>query len=363
LNPKAVRFIWPDFLWGLLALPLLVALYVWLLRRRRRNAVRYASLTLVRQAIGPGQRWRRHVPPALLLVSIAAGLVAAARPAANVVLPADYMTIVLAIDVSRSMLANDVEPNRIHAAQVAAREFIRELPDGIRVGIVTFAGSAQVVQGVTDRKEDLLAAIDRFQLQRATATGSGLLVALATLMPEAGIDLESLLYGQGFGRDGGRAKGAIESRAAPPPPKAAPKAPAAAVAPGTYTGGAMVLLSDGRRTNGPDPVMAARKAAELGVRVYTVGFGTPNGSIPGYEGWSFYVRLDEEALKAVAKVTEAEYFYAGSAVDLRKVYQHLTSRFALERRDTEIGALFAAASALLGLLAFGLSAIWFRRSV
>ena len=182
-------------------------------------------------------------------------------------------------------------------------------------------------------------------------------------MPEAGIDLESLLYGQGFGRDGGRAKGAIESRATPPPPKAAPKAPAAAVAPGTYTGGAIVLLSDGRRTNGPDPVMAARKAAELGVRVYTVGFGTPNGSIPGYEGWSFYVRLDEEALKAVAKVTEAEYFYAGSAVDLRKVYQHLTSRFALERRDTEIGALFAAASALLGLLAFGLSAIWFRRSV
>jgi len=360
-----VRFIWPDFLWGLLALPLLVGGYIWLLRRRRRNAVRYASLSLVRQAIGPGQRWRRHVPPALLLTGITAALIAAARPAANIVLPADYMTIVLAIDVSRSMLANDVEPNRIHAAQVAAREFIRELPDGIRVGIVTFAGSAQVVQGVTDRKEDLLAAIDRFQLQRATATGSGLLVALATLMPEAGIDLESLLYGQGFGRDGARGRGAVETRPPAPvaPPKAAPKAPAAAVAPGSYTGGAIVLLSDGRRTNGPDPVMAARKAAELGVRVYTVGFGTPNGSIPGLEGWSFYVRLDEEALKAVAKVTEAEYFYAGSAVDLRKVYQHLTSRFALERRDTEIGALFAGASALFCLLAFGLSALWFRRSI
>lgn len=359
MNQKAVRFIWPDFLWGLLALPLLVAAYIWILQRRRRHAVRYASLSIVRQAIGPGQRWRRHVPPALLLTGIAAGLIAAARPAAKIVLPADYMTIVLAIDVSRSMLANDVEPNRIHAAQTAAREFIRDLPDGIRVGIVTFAGSAQVVQGVTDRKEDLLAAIDRFQLQRATATGSGLLVALATLMPEAGIDLESLLYGQGFGRDGGRPRGAIENRAAPPPAKA----PAAALAPGSYTGGAIVLLSDGRRTNGPDPVFAARKAAELGVRVYTVGFGTPHGSIPGLEGWSFYVRLDEEALKAVAKVTEAEYFHAGTAADLRKVYQHLTSKFALERRDTEVGGLFAAAAALLCMLAFALSAIWFRRSV
>lgn len=360
-----MRFIWPDFLWGLLALPLLVALYIWILRRRRRNAVRYASLSLVRQAVGPGQRWRRHIPPALLLGGVAAALIAAARPAANVVLPADYMTIVLAIDVSRSMLANDVEPNRIHAAQTAAREFIRELPDGIRVGIVTFAGSAQVVQAVTDRKEDLIAAIDRFQLQRATATGSGLLVALATLIPEAGIDLESLLYGQGFGRDGGRSRGGIESRApvTSPPPKSAAKPPAAAAAPGSYTGGAIVLLSDGRRTNGPDPVMAARKAAELGVRVYTVGFGTANGSIPGYEGWSFYVRLDEDALKAVARVTEAEYFYAGSALDLRKVYQHLSSRFSLERRDTEISSLFAAGAAFLCLLAFGLSAVWYRRSV
>ena len=358
-----MRFIWPDFLWGLLLLPLLVGLYVWILRRRRRIAVRYASLSLIKPALGSGQRWRRHVPPALLLGGVAAALIAAARPAANIVLPADYMTIVLAIDVSRSMLANDVEPNRIHAAQTAAREFIRELPEGVRVGIVTFAGSAQVVQGVTDKRDDLLAAIDKFQLQRATATGSGLLVALATLLPDAGIDLESLLYGQQFGRDGARsARPAIESRQAAPAPKAPAKAAPAAVAPGSYTGGAIVLLSDGRRTNGPDPVMAARKAAELGVRVYTVGFGTAHGSIPGYEGWSFYVRLDEEALKAVARVTEAEYFYAGSAADLRKVYQHLTSKFALERRDTEIGALFAAGSALLCLLAFGLAAFWGRRS-
>ncbi len=349
-----------------MSLPLLVALYALVLRKRRQAAVRYASLAVVKEALGARQRLRRHIPPALLLVSIASALIAAARPAANVVLPADYMTIVLAIDVSRSMLANDVEPNRIHAAQTAAREFIRELPDGVRVGIVTFAGSAQVVQAVTDQRDELIAAIDRFQLQRATATGSGLLVALATLMPEAGIDLESMLYGQGFGREGGRGAGAgtalADPKLAKPTAKAPPKAAAAPVAPGSYSGGAIVLLSDGRRTQGPDPVAAARRAADLGVRVYTVGFGTPNGSIPGYEGWSFYVRLDEEALKAVARTTEAEYFYAGSAADLRKVYQSLSSRFALERRDTEIGALFAALSALLALTAVALSLVWFRRS-
>jgi Ca-activated chloride channel family protein len=355
-----MRFIWPGVLWALLLLPALVALYLWILRRRKNSAVTFASVAIVRQALGRSQRWRRHLPAALLLGAVAASIIAAARPAAKVTLPADYMTLILAIDVSRSMLANDVEPSRIEAAQSAARSFIQELPSNVRAGIVTFAGTAQVVQGVTDRKEDLLAAIDRFQLQRATATGSGLLMALATLMPDAGIDVEQAVYGRGFGRWG---------EPPPPPPPAAevrratpPGRPAApAVAPGSFAGGAIVLLSDGRRTHGPDPVAAARRAADLGVRVYTVGFGTPHGTIPGYDGWSFYVRVDEETLKAVARVTEAEYFHAATAEDLRKVYQGLSSRFALERRDTEISALFAAAAAFLLILAAVLSQLWFRR--
>jgi Ca-activated chloride channel family protein len=353
-----MRFVWPGVLWALCLLPLAIAVYLWILRRRRRAAVAYPSLMLVRQALGPRQRWRRHLPAGLLLAAIAAGILAAARPAARVTLPADYMTLVMAIDVSRSMLATDVEPSRIEAAQAAARSFIQDLPSNVRVAIVTFAGTAQVVQAVTDRKEDLLAAIDRFQLQRATATGSGLLMALSTLLPDAGINVEQAVYGREFGRWGGQP---------PPPPieskRAAPSvAPAAApVAPGSYTGGAIVLLSDGRRTHGPDPIAAARRAADLGVRVYTVGFGTPNGTIPGYDGWSFYVRVDEETLKAVAKITEAEYFHAATAEGLQKVYQGLSSRFALERRDTEISALFAAASALLLLLAVSLSLLWFRR--
>ncbi len=353
-----MRFIWPDALWGLSLVPLLVLAYLWLLARRRRAAVAFASLDLVRQAIGTRQRWRRHVPPFLLVLAITLGLIAFARPAARVTLPADYMTIVMAIDVSRSMLANDVEPNRITAAQTAARDFIRDLPDGVRVGIVTFAGSAQVVQAVTDQKDELVAALERFQLQRATATGSGLLLALATLLPDAGIDLEAALYGQEFSRQSRSGAQPLESKSK----AAAAKPPPAAMVPGTYTGGAIVLLSDGRRTMGPDPVAVARKAAELGVRVYTVGFGTPNGVIPGFEGWSFYVRVDEEALKAVARVTEGEYFYAGTAEDLRAVYQKLSSRFALEKRDTEVSALFAGVAALLTLLAVALSLLWFRRA-
>lgn len=138
--------------------------------------------------------WRRHVPPALIGVAMALLLFASARPMARVTLPADYMTLIMAMDVSRSMLAEDVDPSRIKAAQKAAKEFLQDLPKNVRVGIVSFAGNAQVVQHVSQDKDELVAAIDRFQLQRGTATGSGLLLALSTLRPEAQIDLEAALY-------------------------------------------------------------------------------------------------------------------------------------------------------------------------
>jgi len=179
-------------LWLLLAIPLLVAAYVVVLRRRKRSAVRYASLTLIRDALGPGQRLRRHVPPALLLLALTAAIVALARPTATVTLPAQYMTIAMAMDVSLSMRATDVEPNRLAAAQNAAKAFIEELPADVRLGIVTFAGTAAVVQTPTDSKQDMIAAIDRFQLQRATATGSGLILSLGMLFPDDGLDLESV---------------------------------------------------------------------------------------------------------------------------------------------------------------------------
>ncbi|MCY7369665.1 MAG: VWA domain-containing protein, partial [Polaromonas sp.] len=172
-------FLWPEFLWLLLALPLLVLLYVWLLRRKKKTALRYASLSIVREAMGPGQTVRRHIPPLLFLLALAAMLLAAARPMAVVSLPSQRETIILAMDVSGSMRATDVLPNRLVASQNAAKAFLEELPRKVRVGIVAFAGTASVVQPPTLSREDLVAAIDKFQLQRGTAIGNGIVVSLA----------------------------------------------------------------------------------------------------------------------------------------------------------------------------------------
>lgn len=354
-----MQFLWPDSLWLLLGAPALVAAYLYALRRRK-TAVRYASLSLIREALGPGQRWRRHVPPLLLLLALLIAIVAIARPTALFVLPSQQQTIVLAIDVSRSMRATDVEPNRITAAQAAAKSFIEELPKHIRIGVVSFAGTAAVVQTPTHSRDDLLTAIERFQLQRGTATGSGLLVSLALLLPDSGIDLESIVFDSAFSRWGGGAAPIDRNRKAE---KSSGKKEPAPVAPGSYASGVIVIMSDGRRTTGPDPVQAAKMAADRGVRVYTVGFGTREGATVDSDGWSFYARLDEEALKAVAGITHAEYFYAGTAADLRKVYQNLSSKIATEMKETEVSALFSIVAALFAFVAALLSLLWFHRPV
>ena len=344
-----MNFLWPQFLWFLLALPVLVGLYVLLLRRKKKLAVRYASLSIVKEAMGAGQQVRRHIPPALFLLAMTALIIAAARPMAVVTLPSNQQTIILAMDVSGSMRASDVQPNRLVAAQNAAKAFIGELPRHVKVGIVAFAGSAQVAQLPTTNREDLVTAIDRFQLQRATATGNAIVISLATLFPDAGIDLASLQTGRarqrGFAIDGERK----EAKEFTP------------VAPGSYTSAAVIMLTDGQRTTGVDPLDAAKIAADRGVRVYTVGIGTVDGETIGFEGWSMRVRLDEETLKAIAQKTSAEYFYAGTAHDLRKVYETLSSKLTVEKKETEISALFAMAAAALVLLSAGLSLFWFNR--
>jgi Ca-activated chloride channel family protein len=354
-----MRFLSPEALWLLLLVPLLVGGYVWALRRRKKTAIRYASLTLVRDAIGPGQRLRRHVPPALFLLGMVAAILAIARPSASVVLPTQYLTIAMAIDVSLSMKATDVDPTRLTAAQAAAKAFIEELPDNVRLGIVSFAGTAAIVQTPTDNRQDMLAAIDRFQLQRATATGSGLLLALSLLFPDDGIDLESVIFRSPFGQRAGvpldRAGDGEAARKAPVRRDPVP--------PGSYANGVIILLSDGRRTTGPDPLEVAKMVADRGVRVYTVGFGTLEGATIGVDSYSIYVRLDEETLKAVARITGGEYFHAGSAAELRKVYETLNARLALERRETEVSALASAAAVLLLLAAAALSVLWFHRGV
>jgi Ca-activated chloride channel homolog len=350
-----MQFLWPDALWLLILIPALVVGYVIALRRRKKTALRFASLMLVRDALSPGQRFRRHVPPALFLLALAAAIVAIARPTASVVLPDQVMTIALAIDVSRSMQATDVDPDRLSAAQTAARDFVRELPSNVRLGIVTFAGTAAVVQTPTQSRDDMLAAIDRFQLQRATATGSGLILALGLLFPDDGFDIESITAML-------RSSGAAPIDRSRLAEKAQKRRHVEPVAPGSYASGVVILLSDGRRTTGPDPVEVARMAAQRGVRVYTVGFGTREGAMITFDSYSFFVRLDEETLMTIAKITGGEYFHAGTAADLRAVYQHLNAKLALERRDTEIGALFSALAATLLLLAAGLSILWFHRA-
>jgi Ca-activated chloride channel family protein len=266
-----------------------------------------------------------------------------------VTLPSNQQTIILAMDVSGSMRATDVQPSRLVAAQNAAKSFIAELPRNVKVGIVAFAGSAQVAQLPTTNREDLVTAIDRFQLQRATATGNAIVISLATLFPDDGIDLQSLQSGRDrqYGRSIDDEKKAKKDRQP--------------VAPGSYTSAAIIMLTDGQRTTGVDPLDAAKLAADRGVRVYTVGIGTVEGETIGFEGWSMRVRLDEETLKAIAQKTNAEYFYAGTAQDLKKVYNALSSKLTVEKKEAEVSALFAMAAAALALLSAALSVLWFNR--
>ncbi|MCZ2290603.1 MAG: VWA domain-containing protein [Burkholderiales bacterium] len=344
-----MSFYWPSLLWLLLLLPLLVLLYLWLLARRKRTSVRLASVQIARLAAGKGPGWRRHVPPLLLLLALASLLVATARPAAKITLPLSERTIILAMDVSGSMRAEDIKPNRLVASQEAAKSFVRALPHEVRVGVIAFAGTAAVVQAPTTSRDDVIAAIDRFQLQRATATGSGIILSLATLFPDHGIEIQHVTGQRNFpGRPIGRTEEEEKPKFTP-------------VEPGSYRSAAIIMLTDGQRTTGPDPLEAAKMAAERGVRVYTVGMGTTAGEIIGFEGWSMRVRLDEETLKNIALITHGEYFYAGTAEDLKKVYESLSSRMVVETKETEISALFAALGALLAIVASGMSLWWFGR--
>jgi Ca-activated chloride channel family protein len=332
-------FHWPEALWLLLAAPLLAGAYILILRRKKRSVVRYSSLGLVREAMA-GRAWRRHLPPALLLLGLVGALLAIARPNAVVTLPSQQRSIVLAIDVSLSMRAADVLPSRLAAAQAAARRFVQEQPPDVRIGIVSFAGTAALVQQPTSNKEDLVAAIDRLQLDRQTAIGSGIVVSLATLFPQEGIDLAAMV---------------LDRRTLKRPAKPAPVA--------SNPHAAIILLTDGRRTTGPDPLEAARMAADRGIRVFTVGFGTAAGAMAPVEGYSIFMMFDEETLKAIADLTGAEYFHATTSDELHKVYERLGSKLVLQRERTEITVLFAAVATILIAAAAALSLAWFSRIV
>ena len=342
-----MSFLWPQNLWLMLALPLLPALYLWLLRRPGKPALRLSSVSVVRRAAG--RPWRRHVPPALILLALTLLLLGLARPTAPVTLPWARSTILLAMDVSLSMRVKDVQPTRMAAAQDAARSFLQELPRNIDVGIVTFAGSAQVAQQATFDRPSLIGAIDRIQMQRGTAIGSAIVLCLAELFPDHGIDLAEMTFGP-----------QRQGRSLDDKPKL-PLKPIEPVAPGSYDAAAIILLSDGRRTTGVDTLEAAKMAADRGVRIYVVGLGTPDGHAAEGYGMAMYLQLDEPTLREVARMTGGEYHHAGTAEALRSVYQKLGSRLQTQTRDTELTALLAMLAAILIVAASALSVLWFGR--
>jgi len=343
-----MTFLWPAMLWLLVTVPLLVWLYLHLLGRKKKSAIRFASLMVVKEAMGKGPGFRRHVPPLLILLAWTAGVVAMARPAAVVTLPSQQQTIVLAMDVSGSMRAADVEPDRITASQNSAIDFIRAQPPQARIGVVAFAGTAMLVQAPTNQRDLAISAIERFRLQRGTNIGGALLQSLVTLFPDA--EFNSGPRFESFGP-----RGAPLGESVPEEEEFSP------VEPGSHPTAAIVLLTDGQATTGPDPIQIARMAADRGVRVFTVGFGSAEGEIVGFGGRSMRVQLDEETLRNISEITRGRYFHAASGSELAEVYKELSAEFVVEEQAIEITAGFSGLAALLMLLAVTLSFIWFNR--
>jgi Ca-activated chloride channel homolog len=348
-----MTFLWPEMLLLLLAAPLLVAAYIYVLKRRRKAAVNFPHLATIKIAMGGRTRWRRHVPPALLLVAYCLLVIAMARPTSVVTLASQGGTIIMAMDVSGSMRAADVLPNRISAAQVAAKDFIDHRAKPIRIGVVGFSGAAFLVQPPTTDTDALDKAIENLQPQFTTAIGSAVVTSLQTIFPQAPVT--SMV--PGFGGDTFTSVGPGEANH----PVQKPVPPPAPVEPGSYRSAAIVLMTDGRNTNGPDPLDAARVAANMGVRIFTIGFGTANGQMLSFYGRSIKAMLDEPTLKTMASMTKGQYFHAQSARELSKIYQLLTTKLQSEKQETEISAFFVAGGVLFFLAATILSLVWFRQ--
>jgi Ca-activated chloride channel family protein len=334
--------------------------------------MRFGNLATVKIALGRGGAWRRHVPPALYLVGLTVILIAVARPAALLLTATARATVILAMDVSGSMSNPDIKPSRIEAAQDAAKEFINTQPKEIAIGIVAFAGTAQLVQAPTDDHQALIAAVDLFQLQRGTAVGSGMLTSIATLFPGEeygemkGVDVFSQGSGSGNAFGGGVAPSSVPLGAVggdtgrnPTMKKAEP------VEPGSLKTAIVILMTDGNTRQGPDPVEVARIAADHGLRVFTIGFGskTQTGAAPigGGFGGGMRASLNEEPLKAIADITRSKYYFAGSADELKNIYSTLSKQRIVELKETEVTAYVAGFSAIFFLLAATLSMLWFNR--
>lgn len=346
---------WPWALAALLAVPLLFGVRWWMNRRRRRVAVRVSSIALIRAALPGRSLWRRRIPVILFVAALLVLSVGVARPQASLPVPQNSTSILLAIDVSRSMCSTDVAPNRFAVAQEAAREFVRSQDDGTKIGLVAFSGISGLLVQPTDDKDELLKAIDDLRTARGTAIGQAILTSIDAIA-EANPDVART--GVDLGTTGG-------------------SAPAVTVQADT-----IVVLTDGANTQGVTPITAAEQAKARGLRVYTIGFGTTQpapmvcttdqlgGDTPGVRGeWGNrggggvpgrVLQIDEETLKAVAEITGGEYYRAEDAEQLTDVLTDLPSTIVTQEEDVEITVWFVLAGVLLAAVAVVLSLRWNR---
>ena len=349
-----MSLLWPGFLYLFLLIPLAILVYLWVLRRRRRFAVRYSSLSLVREAAAQQSWLRKHLPFILFLFALASLVFALGRPVATVLVPSNKATVIMAIDVSRSMCSTDIPPNRLLVAKEAARSFIQNNTSGRQVGIVAFAGFAELIQSPTTDVRLLENAIDSLVPARRTAIGSAILRSIDAIAE-------------------------VDNQIEPSELRAATEPASPAALDGEYVPHIIVLLTDGASNAGPLPMNAAQQAVERGVRVYTIGFGTVNNSSPmncgdedpfgfgggfgspfggGGGGGGFRREIDEETLKQVADTTGGEYYVATSAGELQDVLANLPTYVIATRETTEISVFFTAIAACIAILAMILSVRW-----
>jgi Ca-activated chloride channel family protein len=335
-----MSFIWPLMLFSLVAVPPLVLLYLRLQRRRKQIAANYGTLGIVQEAGKRPLGARRHIPAVLFLLGLTILLVAMARPQAVVSVPRLQGTVILAFDVSGSMAATDLQPSRMEAAKAAARDFVLRQPSTIEIGVVAFSESGFTVQLPTFEQVEVLAAIDRLGPERGTSLARGIGASLHTIFVESRIDPEADRYSN-----------LTPTATATPTP----------MPEGVYAPAVIVLLTDGENTAPPDPLEAALTAADRGVRVHTVGIGSPEGIVLEVEGFSVLTRLDEPTLQMIANVTDGSYYNAMTEEELRSIYTNLDPELVIEPEPMEITSIFAGTSVLMLLVGGALSLVWFSR--
>ena len=332
-----MSFIWPIMLFMLLLIPLFVGFYIFLQVRRRRLAESFGKTGFIANAAGKGVGFRRHIPPVFFLASLTILMVALARPQTVVSLPKEEGTIILAFDVSGSMAANDINPTRMDAAKTAARDFVQRLPLTVNVGVVAFSDSGFSVQSPTNNPDQILSAINRLTPQRGTSVGNGILASLNAISVDNG---QPNLYSN---------LGPTPTASPTPIPK------------GTYTNAVIVMLTDGDNNESPDLNTAAQEAADRGVRIYTVGVGSPTGTTLQVNGFNVFTQLDEATLQQISQLTGGTYYNAQSAQDLISIYQNLDTQLVIKPEKTEVTSLFAGASILVFLIGGMISLFWFSR--